>query len=116
MKIPNLNRRISIQTQSAAQDSTGQPVQTWTTQYTCWANVSIQNSALIYSTAEFMSKVVHRITIRWTSSFVVQPNMRLTYQEATTGVLHVFNIEAVLNPEQGNVFVVLMCYELQAQE
>ena len=110
------NRRISIQSQTTSQDATGQEQQTWTTAYSCWASIDIQASQLIYSTAEFISKVTHRVTIRWTSSFVVKPNMQIVYTEPTTNVTHVFNIEAVLNPQQGNVFVVLMCYELQASE
>lgn len=116
MAIGPFNRRVSIQTQSTTQDQYGQPQQTWTTQYTCWANVSIQQSQLIYSTAEFVSKVTSRITIRWTPSFIVQPNMRVTYTEPTTNITHLYNVEAVINPQQGNTWIVLLCYELGGSE
>jgi SPP1 family predicted phage head-tail adaptor len=112
MAIGPFNRRIAIQTQTQSQDAVGQPHSTWTTQYTCWASIDIQQSQLLYSTAEFVGKVTYRITIRWTSSFVVKPNMRLVYTEQTTGVTHTYNVEAVINPQAGNVWVTILCYEL----
>lgn len=116
MEAGKLNRRIQVQTQATTQDKFGQPQQSWTTAYTCWASIDIQASQLIYATAEFVSKVTHRIEARWTSSFVFAPNQRIVYTEATTGVVHTFNIEAVLNDKQGNRKLILMCYELGAQE
>jgi SPP1 family predicted phage head-tail adaptor len=116
MSLPRLNRRIEIQTQTTTPDDFGAPQQTWTTAYTCWANIDIQASQLIYSIAEFISKVAHRIECRWTSSFVFAVNQRIVYTEQTTGVVHVYNVEAVLNDKQGNRKVILMAYELNAQE
>jgi SPP1 family predicted phage head-tail adaptor len=116
MQAGKLNRRIQVQSQTTAQDDFGQEQQTWTTQYTCWASIDIQASQLIYSTAEFMSKVTHRITMRWTSSTVIQPNMRIVYTEATTGVVHTYEIQALLNDKQSNRQLIAMCYELAAQE
>lgn len=116
MQAGKLNRRIQIQSQSTTQDGFGQPVQTWTTQYTCWASIDIQASQLIYSTAEFISKVTHRITMRWTSSVVIKPNMRIVYTEPTTGVVHTYEIQALLNDQQRNRQLIAMCYELAAQE
>jgi len=110
------NRRIQIQTQTTAQDGNGQPLQTWTTAYTCWASIDIQSSQLIYATAEFIDKVTHRIGALWTSSFVFAADQRIVYTEATTGVVHTYEIQAVLNDKQGNRNLILMCYELQAEE
>jgi SPP1 family predicted phage head-tail adaptor len=116
MALSGLNRRIQIQSQSTTQDSLGQQLQTWTTIYTCWASIDIQQSQLIYATAEFISKVTHRITFRWTSSVVIQPQMRILYTEATTSVTHIYNIEALLNTKQRNRELVAICYELDASE
>jgi len=93
----SLNRRVQIQSQISGQASDGSILQTWTTVYTGWANVDVQRSQLINATAEFVSKATHR-----TSSIVIQPNMRAVYTEATTGVVHTYNVEAILNPEQRN--------------
>jgi SPP1 family predicted phage head-tail adaptor len=117
MKIGTLNRRIQIQEPSTAQDGFGQQLQSgWATAYTCWAGIDIQNSQLIYSTSEFIEKVTFRITCRWTSSFTFQPNQRILYTEATTGITHIYEIQAVLNTEQRNRELTLMCYELDGCE
>jgi len=111
-----LNRRIQIQSQTTTQDSFGQELQTWTTVYTTWASIDIQASQLLYSTAEFMSKVTHRITCRWTSSVVINSSMRIVYVEATTGIVHTYEIIAPLNTKQANRELILMCYELEGKE
>jgi SPP1 family predicted phage head-tail adaptor len=116
MDTGKLNRRIQIQTQTTTQDAFGAPLPTWTTVYTCWANIAIQNSQLIYSTSEFVSKETHRITIRWTSSVIVSPNMRIVYTKNTTGVTKTLEIQSILNPDQGDEWMVLLAYELNAQE
>ena len=114
--VGSLNRRVQIQQQVTAQDEFGQPQATWNTIYTAWANISVQNSQLLYQTAEFVSKVTHRITLRWTSSIVIVPNMRVIYTEATTGVVHTYNVEALLNTDQRNRMLIILAYELNANE
>ena len=116
MQSGQLNRRIQIQSQSTSQDAYGQPVSTWTTAYTCWASIDVQNSQLVYATAEFIGKITHRISFRWTSSQVFKPNMRIVYTDASTGVVHTYNIEALLNVEQKNVEIIALCYELAGAE
>jgi SPP1 family predicted phage head-tail adaptor len=111
-----LNRRVQIQQQTTSQDSFGQEQQTWTPIYVCWASIDIQNSQLLYSTAEFVEKVTYRITFRWTNSIVIQPGMRIVYTEATTKVTHTYLIEALLNTKAGNRELVAMCYELDGSE
>jgi SPP1 family predicted phage head-tail adaptor len=116
MTTPNLNRRISIQSQTTTQDAFGQEQQTWTTVYSCWAEIDVQQSQLIYNTAEFVSKVTHRIAIRWTSSQTFAPNMRIQFVESYTNVTHTYNIEAILNPKQANFWLTFLCYELNGAE
>lgn len=116
--LSKLNRKIDIQAeQTGSVDAFGQPLpSSWTTVRTAWANIDIQGSSLVYETSAFIAKVVHRITLRWSKAPVVTPNMRVVYTESATGVTHTYNIEAVLNPDQQNVWLVLMCYEIDGQE
>ncbi|MGF7180390.1 phage head closure protein [Tunturiibacter psychrotolerans] len=116
MNAGKLNRRIQIQTQTTTQDALGQQLQTWSTAYSCWASIDIQASQLLYSTAEFISKVTYRITLRWTSSVIFAASQRIVYTEPTTGVVHTYEIQAVLNDKAGNRQVILMCYELEGSE
>jgi SPP1 family predicted phage head-tail adaptor len=112
----SMNRRIQIQSQSTTQDEVGQAEQVWDTIYSCWANIDIQNSQLLFSTAEFMSKAVVRITIRWTSSVIINSSNRIIYLEPITGVQHIYEIQAVLNTRQTNKEMILMAYELNGAE
>ncbi len=116
MQAGKLNRRIQIQTQTAAQDAFGQPLKAWSTAYECWAAIDIQKSALTYSTSEFISKVTYRITMRWTTSIVVAAGQRVTYTEPITGIIHTYEIEAALNDQTGNRMLTLLCYELNGKE
>jgi hypothetical protein len=38
------------------------------------------------------------------------------YTEATTGVVHTYQIKAVLNQQQSNRQIVFLCYELNPEE
>jgi head-tail adaptor len=118
MQAGKLNRRVKIQSQGTTElDAFQQPLPAaWNTVYSCWASIDIQGSQLLYSTAEFMSKVAHRITIRWTSSVVISAKQRAIYTEPTTGVTHTYEIEVVLNDKQANKQLILMAYELEAAE
>ncbi len=116
MRAGKLNRRIAIQSQSSVQDEYGQPRQTWTTVYSCWAEISVQNSQLINATAEFIAKVTHRIILRYSSSVVIAANQRVVYIQPTTNVTHTYNIETVMNTVQANKEIVLLAYELNGAE
>jgi SPP1 family predicted phage head-tail adaptor len=118
MQAGKLNRRIQIQAEGTSElDAFQQPLPAaWTTVYSCWASIDIQGSQLVYSTAEFMSKVAHRIALRWTSSVAISAKQRVIYTEPTTGITHTYEIEAVLNDRQANRELILMCYELEAEE
>src|SRR5882757_1001077 len=100
MEAGKLNRRIQIQSQTTSVDPrSGQPLPTWSTLYTCWASIGVQGSQLLYSTSEFMSRVASRIEMRWTSSVIISAKQRVVSTEPTTGVVHTYVIEAVLNDQ-----------------
>jgi SPP1 family predicted phage head-tail adaptor len=111
-----LNRRISIQQQASVQDAAGQPLQSWTEVYKCWANVDVQRSQLLYETAEFVGKNTLRITIRFTRAIVFNRGDRIQYTEAATNNTHTYEIQSILNPLQGNQWIVFLAYELDPQE
>jgi head-tail adaptor len=110
-----LRHSIAIQSESTTPDAAGQPISTWTTVRTCMADIDVQKSSLIYETSTFISKVVHRITFRWTP-VVIQPNMRIIYVDAATAVTHTYNIESLLNVKNRNRVLIALCYELNASE
>ncbi len=72
--------------------------------------------ALIYETDAFISKVTHRITVRMNKTPVITPNMRVVYVDPYASVTHTYEIQAVLNAQQQNFILTLLCYELDAGE
>ena len=116
MQPGQLSRRIQIQTQSTGQDALGSPLNTWTTQYTCWANINPKGGKQLFSANQFAEKTTLDIIVRWTSSFTFQPNQRVVYTENSTGVVHTYNIESISNDNQANKLVKLSVYELDGKE
>ena len=116
MDVGALNRRIQIQQQSSTRDSFGQPLLTWTTAYTAWASIDVLNAQLLNDTTGFISSATIRIVIRYTNSLVFNVGDQIIYTEATTGVVHTYQVKAVINKEQRNRQIMFLCYELNAQE
>ena len=118
LDLGKLNRKVQIQQETPGeQDAFGQPLpSSWKTLRTCWADIDIQASQMVNETEAFISKVTHRITVPMCKSPVITPNMRVVYADPYTGVTHVYEIQAVLNPRQQNFLLVLLCYELNEGE
>lgn len=112
MQAGRLNKRVTIQQESTAQDWFGQESSFWDAVYVTWASIDIQASQLLYSTAEFVSKTVVRITFRWTSSVVILPSMRIVYGEPVTGIVHTYQIQSLLNDKQADRTLIALCYEI----
>lgn len=112
MQAGNLNRRVQIQQQAATQDAFGQPQQTWTTIATVWAIIDIQRGALLYETSEFISQVVYRITMRYSRSLVLKPNMRLVYVDAASSVTHTYEIQALWDDNAAHRQISALAYEI----
>lgn len=111
-----LNRRVTIQKQATTQDAFGTLLQDWTNVATVWASIDIQQSQLLYSTAEFVSKVTYRITIRWSRDFEVSAKNRVVYTNPASGVTHTYEVMAVVNTRAANDERVILCYELNGGE
>jgi hypothetical protein len=42
--------------------------------------------------------------------------MRIVFTEPYTGVVHTYNVEGILNLNQGNFWLTFLCYELDGAE
>ena len=101
MQAGRLNQRVSIQYLASGQDSIGQPVQTWSTLATVWANIRYNTGAEAIKGDAGVSTAKASIRIR-----------RRTDVNAGMRVLHgsvVFGIEAVLPDELRKTHVDLVC-------
>lgn len=99
----DLNRRISIQSRSAALDTFGQRLTTWTDVLVCWAGIDqLVGRELVLGQAVH-NEVTHKVTILYRST--VTPQMRVVYWGRN------FNIQSVIDPNTAHEFLELMCSE-----
>lgn len=95
--------RITLQELVTGQDEAGQPVQEWQDVATVWAAVEPLRGREYWAAAQVQSEVTTRIRIRYRSG--IRPDMRVLYGG------RVFNVTAVIDPEERHVELQLMCRE-----
>jgi SPP1 family predicted phage head-tail adaptor len=101
MNSRSLNRRVTIQQQSASQDAVGQPVTTWSTLVTVNANVRYLNGLETLKADAVAS--ISKASIRIRRRTNVTAKMRAVLGSTT------FEIKAVLPDEQHKDFLDLAC-------
>lgn len=114
----DLNRRIQIQAITGqTPDGQGGFVDTWTTVYTCWANIqNFPHGRGLFRKflfAQLYPQMNTTIQIRFQMSVAIDATMRVLYP--AHGVNHTYQILGVENPLEANVSLWLLCQENQAQ-
>ena len=106
MRAGPLNTRVTVQQQSTSQDALGQPVQTWTTFATLWADV--KHSSGIETIKAGAEATIVRASIRIRYRADISSAMRVVV--GTT----VHNILAVLPDVAGRQYTDLVCEVVNA--
>lgn len=101
MDFGKLNSRITIRQQSMTQDAIGQPVQTWTTLATVWANIRHMNGVESIKANADTSIVKASVRIRRRTDVT---SAMLVEHGATT-----YEIKAVLPDEENRERLDLLC-------
>ena len=105
MEAGKLRHIIDIQQQSTTQDSYGEAVDTWTNLYSSvYASIEDMKAREFYSGEKLNSEITHKIRIRYKASIL--PKMRVKF-----GTRY-FNIETIVNWQERNIFLDIMCKEL----
>lgn len=96
--------RITLQTKTTTATSYSDAgAETWADTATVWAAIEPATGREFNMAAQTMSDVTHTVTIRHRAG--VTRNMRVQYGTRT------FAIKAVLNPDEANVILRLLCSE-----
>lgn len=103
MKAGRLNKRITIQTATEAQNTYGEPIKTWAEYVTAWASVEPLNGREYWSAKELNAEITIRFRMRYYDG--VTPKMRVVYDSRN------FDIESIINTNESNVELLLMCKE-----
>lgn len=106
-----MRHRISLAVPSGMQDSTGavpQTLSSWKTVLTCWAKIDAMNGKDQEAASSYVSSVSHQIIIRYPRGIASQiTNACVVWFNKRT-----FQVMAVLNPNETNKMLVLLCTEI----
>jgi len=84
MQAGQIDRRITIQRATVAQDATGQEVSSWSNLATVWAGKQDVSDTERIASAEVQATITTRFQIRWSSAVAdVNPKDRLIYAGKT---------------------------------
>ncbi len=103
MKIGKLRHKITIQEYIATRDSFGAEVQTWTDKASAFASITPVSGKEYFATQQWNAEVTTKITMRYLQG--ITPKMRVLFGS------RIFEILSVLNFEERNIELNLMCKE-----
>jgi len=104
MRAGRLRHRVDLQHVTETQDSTGDPVRSYSTYATVWASIEPVSGREYYAAQQAGAVRQHKIVIR--SRRDVAPTDRVMFGS------RIFEVEAVLHPAERNIETHLMCKEL----
>lgn len=103
MRAGKLRHWITIQTRTDTRDSYGEPISTWTTFDQVWASIEPIAGREYFASKETRSQSTHRMRIRYRSGITTK--MRISWDS------RLFDIESILNTEERDRELILMCVE-----
>lgn len=100
-----LRHRVTIQQKTTAQDTYGQPIETWTNVATVWASIEdLRGREFIEARQVPAAEITTRVRIRYRTG--IEPTMRVIYGSRT------LEITAVIDPDGRKRELELMCQEV----
>jgi len=104
MEAGKLRHRVALKSKSVTRDTYGGEIITWVTTATVWAAVEPLTGREWLDARQVAAEVTTRIRIRYRSGVV--PEMQAVYGA------HIYNILAVIQPEENRRELQLMCREV----
>ena len=103
MQAGKLRHRLALQSATTTRDTYGAEVETWSTYDTVWGSVEpLRGTERIFA-QQVNAKVTHKIRVRSNSSITVQH--RILFDS------RYFYINSVINPDERNIEIELICSE-----
>lgn len=94
MRAGKLDRRVTIQVRSVAQNSVGEEVESWGTLAEVWAGIEPQQAIQRFAVNQLLSEVSQVFRVRWYEwGSTIDPNQhRLVYRDRVYDIQGVFEI------------------------
>ena len=103
MKIGRLRHKIIIEKPTETTSDTGDVIQSWADFATVWAEVTPLKGREYWASKQTTSEITGKIRIRYLDG--ITPKMRVKFGS------RIFNIEAVLNPDEKKIETILLVSE-----
>lgn len=104
MRAGLLRHKFTVRTMTEEQDAAGELVQTWADGNTIWGSITPLSGGESLSNEQITAEVTHKVWVRYDST--VTPGTRLLFGS------RVFEINSVLNKDERNVAMELLCKEI----
>ena len=92
MRAGKLNRRITIQSISESRDAYGEPIKSWVTAYTVWAEVRPLRGDERAQNQQLVSKADTKFIIRYNSSMTITEQHRIQYDSDNYDITAILEI------------------------
>ena len=103
LRAGKLRHQVVIQAQDTTQDSYGDAVRSWEDVATVWAEVRPLSGRELWAAQQTQATTTHQVVLRYLDG--VTSSCRVKYGTRLLG------IDAVLNPDERNERLVLLCTE-----
>lgn len=105
MQAGRLRRRLDFESPATTKDSFGEVAEApWALETTLWGSIEPLIGRELLQAQQVQAAVTHRVRVRYDST--IGPDMRIAYGSRS------FEILAVMNPEERNRELEIMCKEL----
>lgn len=114
MRAGLLRHRITIQKQSFTRNNYGEKVGVWNDNINVWAQIQPLRGREYFESQQVQSAVSHRIRMRYrtlSDGSLITPKERIKWVHPKTGDDRYFEINSIINPDERNVYLDLMCTE-----
>lgn len=101
--VGKFGKRVVIEDYSTVQNVAGEEVKTWATASTVWAKVEPLSGKERFEAKQVAPEISHKITMR--GGITITPENRITFDS------RIFNINAILNIEEADVILEVLCTE-----
>lgn len=111
MFIGSLRKRIAVLQRSDTQSLSGAMIPSWPTYVTLWGEITSPTGRELMAAQQVQANISHTVTLRWPgASYTITPSMRLSYKG------RFFDINAILNEDERNRTLTLLCTERVGQD
>ncbi len=103
MNVSKLDKRVTIERYTEAQDGSGDPVKTWSVFAVVYASVEGLSGHEAFVARQTFAEVTHRVDLLYLAG--LSPKMRIKYDR------RYFDILGVVDPKEDKVAQVVSCVE-----